>query len=970
FCYWLSVENGLRCLAGRINEQRRRKAKELLLRNRLVGFIMGLFLDFKPEDMMEMGQDMDDPDLEAEFAAIVGKKPAAAPRGKKAAKAPLPMEDIEKMTEACMKDVDDEDDDDNLEDDEDLLAELQEVVGEEEMDSGAETQTSPCDEETPLAQPSQQEVKPSAVTGSVEHTLEVRISMYRTAIASAKTAGESSKARRYERGLKTLQSMLSSVRKGGKISEADIPPPVSCGAPGSTSQPPATAAGTPSSDLESPEEHAESDSAVETSPISTERACISSSEPIANSEEQPSSTASPEQEHAGGVPGSPAAPAEAAPGQPTKEMLLERQKEYRMAALKAKQAGDIEQAKMHIKASKGFDALIEALEKGQPVDTNSLPPPLSAAAAAVVKEAPSQPAVKPPSSSSDTQGSEAPVNQPGPVQPKTVLEALEQRMAKYKEACTQAKASGDDRKARMHDRIAKQYQSAIRSHKAGRPVNYEELPVPPGFPPIPGQQAAAPEQGFVAVLEAANKLASKDADAGDEDDEEEGEKKEKETKETKAPPSESQKKPTMVVPPTVQPPKRTPSPSPDRTDKKENLSTAATQQLEFLEGRKKQYMKAALQAKQKNDMEQAKNYLRTAKGIDPMIEAARTGKAVDISKVPSPPGDEDEEFILVHHSDFQPSEKSEKSEEVYSQLSKILKEQYEKCMTCSKQFTHTGNIAETTKFEKMAERCKKSLEILKLAQNRGLEPPKHHFEERTYRTVRIFPELSSTDMVVIIVRGMNLPAPQGVASNDLDAFVKFDFPYPSADQPQKHKTAVIKNTNSPEYNQSFTLNINRNHRGFRRVVQSKGLKLEVFHKGGFLRSDKPVGTALIKLEKLETESEVREIVEVMDGRKPTGGRLEVKVRLREPLSGQDLQTVTERWLVLDQSQVRVVTVLTLFFNQCCGGWKTERVDVLSLVIFSLIQLGVPQALACCCYLGYEYMLGDADTELSGSLKCK
>lgn len=31
---------------------------------------------------------------------------------------------------------------------------------------------------------------------------------------------------------------------------------------------------------------------------------------------------------------------------------------------------------------------------------------------------------------------------------------------------------------------------------------------------------------------------------------------------------------------------------------------------------------------------------------------------------------------------------------------------------------------------------------------------------------------------------------------------------------------------------------------------------------GFLRSDRPVGTAHLKLEKLEAESEVREIVEV------------------------------------------------------------------------------------------------------------
>lgn len=43
-------------------------------------------------------------------------------------------------------------------------------------------------------------------------------------------------------------------------------------------------------------------------------------------------------------------------------------------------------------------------------------------------------------------------------------------------------------------------------------------------------------------------------------------------------------------------------------------------------------------------------------------------------QVPSPPGDEDEDFILVHHSDVQISEKAE---EVYTQLAKILKEQHE-----------------------------------------------------------------------------------------------------------------------------------------------------------------------------------------------------------------------------------------------------------------------------------------------------
>ncbi|TST47716.1 Coiled-coil and C2 domain-containing protein 1B [Bagarius yarrelli] len=831
---------------------------------------LGLFLDFNPEDMMEMSNDVDDPDLEAEFAAIVGKKTtAAAAKAKDNAKAPLPMEDIQKMTEACMKDLEADDDDDNLEDDEDLLAELQEVVSEEEADSGAETTTSPGTEETKpqkanMSSSSSSSATPSAaaVCSSVEHMLQERIVMYNMAISNAKAAGESAKARRYDRGLKTLQSMLASIRKGGTIDEAEIPPPVASGNRGNT----ASSSGPPLS-VPSPSE--ESDSAVETSPVSPETISVpvppevqvSSAEtpPVfvetaAASEELPVSSSAPscvtllEKEH---IPECPTGTGEKVSA-PSKETLLERQKQYRTAALRAKQAGDLEQAKTHMKSSKSCDAALAALERGESVDFRNLPPPLSEA-----KEA----AVTPPTSAPPTFA-----------MPKTVLEALEQRMAKYKETCDQAKTNGDERKARMYERIVK--------------------------------EAVKPEQGLAIALETATKIAANEAEGKDNDEEEEGKEPAKESKQLKAPTAAVEKQKKLAVPLPVQHPKRSPSPLPERSTKMENPSSTVTEQMEELEARRKQYLKAALQAKQRNDLEQARVHLRTAKSLEVLISAARNGKHPDLSKVPSPPADEDEDFIVVHHSEV---EMSERDEEVYAQLNTMLKEQYEKCMTFSKQFTHMGNVAETTKFENLAARCKKSLEILKLAQTRGLEPPKHHFEEKTYSTVRIFPELSSTDMVVMIVKGMNLPAPHGISVNDLDAFVRFEFPFPSSDQPQKHKTAVVKNTNSPEFNQNFTLNINRNHRGFRRLVLTKGLKLEIFHKGGFLRSDKPVGTAHVKLDKLETESEVRAIVEVMDGRKPTGGRIEVKVRLREPLGGQDIQPVTERWLVLDQSHVSAIT---------------------------------------------------------------
>ncbi|XP_053186148.1 coiled-coil and C2 domain-containing protein 1B [Scomber japonicus] len=869
---------------------------------------MGLFVDLNPEEMMMgMEDNLDDPDLEAELAAITGNKAAAGGRAKQKGKTPLPMEDIAKMADECMRDLDDDEDDDNLEDDEDLLAELQEVVGEEEAgDVVIPSPTSSANAESSQAAtpesttPQQQEVKvSSAAPGSLQHTLEERIDMYKTALQNSKTAGETSKARRYDRGLKTLQTMLVAVKKGRPVNEAEIPPPVATGAPKAPASRPTVpqrpAPPVPSRPRPTPSDQ-QGESEAATSPSAVPEIVTPSSEEEPSSSTTlltPSSLPSPEQQAEEPADLPPASLTDA--NEATKKMLLERQKEYKIAALTAKKQGDAEQAMLYFKTSKKFDAVIEALQKGEAVDLSELPPsPGQGGSSAGMKE---------PSTEQNTEviqpvaaAPAAPAAAAAPAAPKDALEALEQRRAKYVEASAQAKASGDDRKARMHDRIAKQYQSAIRAHKAGKAVNFDELPVPPGFPPIPGQKATGAEQGFIAALEAANKLAS--TDATEVADEEEDEEKEEESK----PAAPEIKKPTLEVPAASQGRKRTPSASPDRTTSREGLSPTAVQQLEFLEGRKKQYMKAALQAKQKNDMEQAKTFLRTAKGFDPMIEAARSGKTVDISTVPSPPGDEDEDFILVHHSDVQISEKAE---QVYTQLAKILKEQRDKCMTHSKQFTHLGNVTETTKFEKMAESCKKSLEVLKLSQAKGLPPPKHHFEERSFRTVRIFPELSSTDMVVVIVKGMNLPAPSGIQTNDLDAYVKFDFPYPSAEQPQKHKTAVIKNTNSPEYNQSFNLSINRNHRGFRRIVTSKGLKLELLHKGGFLRSDKPVGTAHVKMEKLESQSEIREIVEVMDGRKPTGGRVEVKIRLREPLSGQDMQSSTERWLVIDSSQVLV-----------------------------------------------------------------
>ncbi|KAF1567068.1 Coiled-coil and C2 domain-containing protein 1A, partial [Eudyptes schlegeli] len=469
-----------------------------------------------------------------------------------------------------------------------------------------------------------------------------------------------------------------------------------------------------------------------------------------------------------------------------------------------------------------------------------------------------------------------------PPAPRDALEALQQRMERYQAAAAQAKSKGDDRKARMHERIVKQYQDAIRAHRAGKTVDFSELPVPPGFQPIQGAETPSGDQSIAGVLEAAMKLASQGVHE-EEDSAEEA----KRTGARRAPgPRRPPLPPRMLSPPLS----RSPIP-------------AAQQQLAFLEGRRKQLMQAALRAKQKNDIEGAKLFLRQAKGLDPMIEASQSGLPVDITKVPEAPVNQ-EDFVLVQHRGVHISPEASGR---YLELMKLIRQQHEMCVGYSKQFTHLGNIAETTKFEKLAEDCKQNMEILKQAHARGFPLPKYHYEQRTFSVVKIFPELNSNDMVLSIVKGINLPVPPGVAPDDLDAFVRFEFPYPNAEEAQKDKTSVVKNTDSPEFKEQFKLHVNRGHRGLRRVLQTKGIKFEVAHKGGLFKTDRVIGTAQLKLEALETTCEVRKIVELLDGRRPTGGKLEVIVRIREPLGSQQLETRTERWLVINPGTVPPVS---------------------------------------------------------------
>lgn len=822
---------------------------------------MGLLLDLNPDG--GMGDVGNDADLEAELMNLVGSGgPARSQPKKNDGKAPVGMAEIERMAALCMKDIDDEDiGDDDLED-EDLLAELNDVLEDSEDETSAPTPPASTPAPKVIVTSHSPAAAPTGATG-VESKLMERIQMYNTAISNAKTAGESSKVRRYERGLKTLQSMLASVKKGKPVNEEEMPPPVALGG-----QPSASSVVAPAVPQDPPQP-------VERppSPYNQKPTRDASPPPAYNAKPHlapPQSSAAPSI-----TPDTPAI-SPLTPSQPKeedselKQAVLSRQREYKLAAIDAKQKGNIDLAKQHYIVAKRMDAMLEAIDRNEPFDVSSLPPPPGDAVTAVPLESskPIASAAPAPPVASAAPTAPAQINPASLPAPKTVAEALQQRMEIYKSAAEAAKSKGDDRKARMHQRIIKQYQDAMKAHKAGRPVNLSDLPMPPGCPPLQGSEA--PEQNFMGVLETAMKIANQDEDADDDDDEEGT------TPSAGRPPAQKAKSPAPQVAP--------------------KLGPKAQQQLDFLLLRRQAFLRAALRSKQMKDMTGAAQHLRHAKGLDPMIEAAKSGLPVDIRKIPIAPINEDD-FTLSRSRSSQSM--SPRSSEQFHALMDLLRKQHDKCQGLCQQFTEHGNIAEAFKFEKLMAECMKSIEILRNAYSKGHSVPKCRTEERTINTIKIYSNLTLNDMILYIIKGVNLPAPPGGSPNDLDASVKFEFPFPSAEDAQRDKTGTVKSTNNPEFKEQFKLNINRSHRAFKRVIQSKGIKFEIIHKGNLFKNDRVVGTAQVKLEALENNCDFREFIEVMDGRKATGGKLEVRVKIREPVSGAHLQPVTEKWLVLE-----------------------------------------------------------------------
>ncbi|EDV58925.1 coiled-coil and C2 domain-containing protein 1-like isoform X2 [Drosophila erecta] len=774
-----------------------------------------------------------DSDLEAELAAIAGGG-GAKPKPKPKAKL-LPASDLDKMIADSLRDVSDDEDDDNLESDPDLLGELSGIGGLEQ-----------ADEEESAAQPSAATEEPiqtflPTTTVDTLSIIKQRLEMYKLAEANAKTAGDASKARRFGRGLKTLQDLHKQAAAGKSINVDDIPPEVSVKPMGGQTPPgPAEESPAPSTPASPP-------------PVPSRAA---PAPPTPTTPVEPTTSVSP-----------------TTPPNPLVTQMRSRQNDYKSAALQSKRSGDTATALQFLKVVKQFDVVIKMCEDGQEVDLSDMPPPPAEFLEFLKKMQEG--------ATAEDVAEPAPIPDPTPVVPTPVptaptnmLEALQQRLEKYQSVEAAAKAENNSGKARRFGRIVKQYEDAIKLYKAGKPVPYDELPVPPGFGPLPTVDAApiAPTPSLPTSPTSPPATASTSAGG--------------------TPTSSNVTTPTA--------PRKAPSPPKPkelttRTSGNQQKNNIAEQQMKLLLERQKEFKLAAIEAKKAGEIDQAKEYLKIFKGFDSLLNAASSGLPVDLSTLPVPPSQRDSleaSFAIVSVEECDPTDDIC---EIGVRMEEQLAKQLMMCKNTRDHHKAMGDVAGMNRFENLALTVQKDLDLVRYSKRKNEPLPKFHYEKRSFNIVHCNTELTDSELEIVVVRGINY----NVANpKDVDTYVRVEFPLLN-DESFKTKTNVIRDTSSPDYDERFKVDIQRANRQFQRIFKRHGVKFEIYSRGGFLRSDTLIGTVNVKLQPLETKCDIHDTYDLMDGRKQVGGKLEVKIRVRNPILTKQMEHINEKWLVLD-----------------------------------------------------------------------
>jgi coiled-coil and C2 domain-containing protein 1 len=653
----------------------------------------------------------------------------------------------------------------------------------------------------------------STSDGGIVSVLETRLGMYKKAVETAKASGDAAKARRYDRQYKIIQELLQTARAGRPINESEIPPAIgvtatSSAQPEDISQPLSTRAPSPPPRPTSVTSLPKNDLPVVSEPSTSAASSNNSDEAIAR---------------------------------------------LRSLALQARAEGDMAKAHEYVTQIKNLRG--GAITNSAPVPPQpSLPVSTQAATDANVPE--------------DENSASAAMPLIAP-EPRTVMEALQQRYEELSKRHKEAVTKGETAKARRMDRLTKQYQEAIEATRKGRPYDYSELAELPGFAPIPVQQSKPqpPPPSSTTTTPAPMKPTQSTAQAR---------------------PTQSQLQ--QPIP---------------RNGSFPQLATKASidPQVQSLRRKQEQLRKLALEAREKGDLETAKKYLLESKKLEQTIASAETGPLVDTHHASESPT---EDYDTVHDEDLTEEVSKSSRETIYRRLQEDLLRQVLLCARNQQMYAQmegSNSSIQAKEFKALELRCARDLERLKQCFQNGSKPPIFHYEKRQMNIIQVNNDLTDDDFEVNVLRGINLQVPSGYSPTTLQTYVIIEFPYP-ADTVQTARTRPTTGSINAEYPDSLhRFPIKRADNKFKRFINRKEIKLSIFYKAGFLRQDRQLGIAFIKLTGLEQSATIHESVDVYenDHRKKAEGKLEVKIRIKEAIGPtKSSELLPQRWLVIDR----------------------------------------------------------------------
>ncbi|KAJ3273745.1 Coiled-coil and C2 domain-containing protein 1B [Borealophlyctis nickersoniae] len=372
--------------------------------------------------------------------------------------------------------------------------------------------------------------------------------------------------------------------------------------------------------------------------------------------------------------------------------------------------------------------------------------------------------------------------------------------------------------------------------------------------------------------------------------------------------------------------------------------------LDILKQRQTEYKQAALQAKRDNDLGRAREMLGVSKKMQEAIDVVAAGgdlpagytlpsspadaPAVVSSSSTSPTGSPARKqasktnrsgtplgIATIESVDLSPTTNrtptspvsttspttTTPASDIFTHLETTLNNQINLCTTIAAHYFKSSRKDVALTFHRTKKSLQTDLSTLQsLRSTPSAQPPRFSYTTMEYEIEQANPDLAVDEMEVGIVRAWGL-GNRDVAGGDVESFVGWDVGWPTDDAgvtgaDGKGDTVVVKRTGDPEYNHVKKVRIERT-RTFQRYLERKKATFEVFHYRGFFGLGKRIslGKCSVKLDALLTKCEVHEIVELMDATNPrrsTGGKLEIRIRVRTPILKPDIAKKQEKWLVV------------------------------------------------------------------------